>query len=627
MSTGLTAQVGSDALDDSLTEIDSRGKDLSQFGSSAVGPFGVLRLDPVTAPSAVDIPDLDDVDAAQNVALESQWMSSFDPFMSLDYSLQWADLFELDLDNFTGIGMEGIDQSLLPYDNGTSSLGLRTQTLPYQFNDPKTSPALPSASSDVLTEAQYLLKHFQDHVISSMAALPFGSKSPWKILNLSAAVQTLADLTYLGKDDIKHANLANFFGILACSAYHLATNPSSPSAQSSDRWSDIVKVTSTKAKSHIQKSLHTEFQGNRKAKYKEQLMAILTCTAFAVTSGNQRDARYFTLDAERLLRMRGLAKHDISRKSRMLHHIYTWIRIVGESTYVLHDYNTYVNVADHFQSRTPPRERADSLQNSRQGHNARLDDFLRLEPQGEDVDIELQKEPDIGLIDIHLDDPRQYSATMYLQIYGLSETWLSLVSQTTRLANVTDTWRISGREAPSWLQRSLRKRAERLENMVCSFASNNQDNEDDTPSPTSHMIRALNSALVIFFYRRIRDVNSWILQSHVDNVISALRAFDVALAQQRIPGPGTAWPAFMAGCEALSSSRRDSLLTWTETAFSQSGMYGFKAAGELMQEVWRRRDEAATSPGSTSSNSSAPLKAPWTWVAVSREQNLWAMLC
>lgn len=457
------------------------------------------------------------------------------------------------------------------------------QQVHQQTTGPDLSPAATVVTLNLLVEAQYLLKHFQDHVISAMAGLPLRSKSPWKILNVATAIQTLADLTYLEKEEMKHANLANFFGILACSAYHLASNPTSPSAQSSDRWADIVKVASTKAKTHIQKSLQVEFQGPGKAKYKEQLMAILTSIAFANISGNQRDASYLLLDAERLLRMRGLAKRDISRKSRMLHHIYTWTRIVGESTYVLHDYSTYTNLTDHFRSRTPPQGQPNRTQNSRQGHNARLDDFLRLKTHGEDADIDLQKEPDVGLVDIHLDDPRQYSATMYLQIYGLPETWLSLVSQTIRLANVMDTWRISGKEAPHWVMKSIQKRAERLENMVCAFASKIQDSGDcDAPSPTPHMIRALNSALVVFFYRRIRDVNSWILQSHVDNVISALKAFDLALTQKSIHGPGTAWPAFIAGCEALSSSRREPLLTWTDTAYSQTGLCCFKAASELM---------------------------------------------
>lgn len=46
-------------------------------------------------------------------------------------------------------------------------------------------------------QAPFLLKHFHDRVIPSMAGLPFGSKSPWKIQNMASAVQTLAELTYL----------------------------------------------------------------------------------------------------------------------------------------------------------------------------------------------------------------------------------------------------------------------------------------------------------------------------------------------------------------------------------------------------------------------------------------------
>jgi arginine metabolism regulation protein II len=167
-------------------------------------------------------------------------------------------------------------------------------------------------------------------------------------------------------------------------------------------------------------------------------MAILTLIAFGVISGSQNDARELTLDAERLMRLRGIAKRHISRKACLLHHIYTWIRIIGESTSVLHDYSAHTNFAEHLHPRTPAHAELGRLRKSQHGHNARLDDFLRLGPQHEDHDMELQKELDVGLADIHLSDPRQFPASMYLQINGLPETRLSLLSQTTRLANSMD---------------------------------------------------------------------------------------------------------------------------------------------------------------------------------------------
>lgn len=348
------------------------------------------------------------------------------------------------------------------------------------------------------------------------------------------------------------------------------------------------------------------------------------------------------IDAERLLRIRGLAKRNISRKARMLHHVYTWLRIVGESTYVLHDYEKLESFVEkalppHPRSSKEPRS---NFGVSRSGHNARLDDFLRLDAAQteDDTDLEEQKDRETGLLDIHLEDTREDSESLYLQIYGVSETWLTLVSQTTRLANIIDTIKFSGMTKNANIIGSLERRKERLENMVCSFAStsssrpNSIPNEEELPNnpapekPIDCMIRALNAALVIFFYRRIQNVNPWILQVHVDDVIQALQDFDAALAARNLAGPGTVWPAFIAGCEALTEVRRDKLKHWMEKGFAISGFAAFKVAQEAMTDVWSKRDSVAGTKRSPGSSNGKERSMSVTWMDVSRERGLWLML-
>lgn len=176
------------------------------------------------------------------------------------------------------------------------------------------------------------------------------------------------------------------------------------------------------------------------------------------------------VDAERLLRVKGLAKREISRKARLLHHVYTWIRIVGESTSVLHDYRSYGPVVDNICTIYRSGWSSRSGGRPRVGHNARLDDFLRLDPHQSDSDLDVDevKEHEVGLHDIHLEDSRYFNDTLF-QVYGISETWLSLVSQTTRLANILEASKHSS-EADAAFFEFLQKRAGRLENMICSFA-------------------------------------------------------------------------------------------------------------------------------------------------------------
>lgn len=321
------------------------------------------------------------------------------------------------------------------------------------------------------------------------------------------------------------------------------------------------------------------------------------------------------IDAERLLRLRGLPKQKISPKSRLLHHIYTWIRIVGESTYVLHDYSPNDSFIDAFNHQF----RTDHETISQR--NRRLDDFLRLQPRqsDSDLDIDQPKDKDVGLHDIHLQDSRQYTDTLYNQIYGIPETWLSLVSQTTRMANVLDCLRIARRthsnlSHEAW--ETVQRRRLRLENMVCSFDLTRARGTDS--SANDHMLRALNAALVIFFYRRIRQAHPAILQGYVDNVISALTEFDQALDRSSHAGSGTAWPAFLAGCEAITAPRREAILRWLEKARAQCGLLAFARARDVMVEVWKRQDEHIANRG----GDSIP-----TWVDVVNNWQLWPIFC
>lgn len=332
------------------------------------------------------------------------------------------------------------------------------------------------------------------------------------------------------------------------------------------------------------------------------------------------------IDAERLLRLRGLSKIRISKKARLLHHVYTWMRIVGESTFVLHDYNLSSSsieaLGSHFRSR--------SLQGSSEPvtePNPKLDDFLRLETQNLDNDLNIDEPKDqaSALHDIHLQDSRSYPETLYKQIYGISETWLSLVSQTTRLANVLEIFRTAreaGQDVDLEAWETLQRRSTRLENMICSFSLGRTragvlELQADSKSH-GHMVEALNSSIVIFFYKRIREAHPAVLQGHVDSVITALEARSATLTQDDPTGPGTAWPLFIAGCEAMSTTRRAAIMTLLDRASSGCEFAALATARNIISEVWHKQDEHLTA--------NRGEKMP-SWPDVVRQEQTWPLFC
>lgn len=310
MSTALISNLVSGSIDASLAEVDlrSRDPDRSPEGDIVIGPFAVLdfnngstsqqqqKPEPQPAPTQQDeTPELPasatqstDPIMAKEIQNHSP-VSIIDSLSQMDDFLHWSDLLSFSPDQ-AGL----LSHPTLSAPNDFSfEIGDETgllQSLSNNQEDPmgmlnplQTSLELVSTTADLLKDAQFLLKHFQDAVIPQIMAIPFGQKSPWKILNLPAAVVAFGDTTFLGAEGISHARLANLYALLACAAVELALKPSTGLEESTEHWHNLATQMYQRAKDHIQFSLQHETSGPKKAKYKDQLMAANILTQYAVS--------------------------------------------------------------------------------------------------------------------------------------------------------------------------------------------------------------------------------------------------------------------------------------------------------------------------------------------------------
>ena len=313
MSTALATDLTSGSVDASLAEIDAKSKDAAEWSSTGdivIGPFGVLKpntttggeITQLTPPGEMNSPVENVMPPAGEIVPNSPSSPLIDSLLNPGEFLHWADLFGLE-SGLMGAATPQIPWGALDYHDPTSGASISETGMhdmsqghdqsgaithggqngmgPMITPQPTPADSAPS-SADILSDAPFLLKYFKDHVVAQMMCLPIGQKSPWVIINIPAAVLTLSDLTYLGKQNLNSARFANFYSILAMSAYHLARNPSLDSNHSSEHWNKMTNQTYTLAKNRIQQSLKTEIHGLGKAKYKDQLMAISGMTAFAV---------------------------------------------------------------------------------------------------------------------------------------------------------------------------------------------------------------------------------------------------------------------------------------------------------------------------------------------------------
>lgn len=319
MSNSLGADLVSGSIDASLAEIDLRSRDPTRSSESeiVVGPFSVLDF----TPSRLSGDRVSARPAAQEVNQESPVTpmplaapippggtgvsdtSTSGPAPSMLESLEYMDDF-LRWSDILGFSPDQLGSSLQPpFDVGLSGYGdswdLTSETMfgsgllvmPDHIQNSSQGPisshnavGVGSEQLDILADVPFLLKHFQDIVLPKMVAMPLGQKSPWKTLNIPGAMATFGDLTILETQDISLARLANLYAILACSATYLALNPSSCLERSVDHWQSVAGQAFEEAKGHMKMSLKNETEEPKKAKYKDQLMALCALIEYAVSA-------------------------------------------------------------------------------------------------------------------------------------------------------------------------------------------------------------------------------------------------------------------------------------------------------------------------------------------------------
>lgn len=306
------------------------------------------------------------------------------------------------------------------------------------------------------------------------------------------------------------------------------------------------------------------------------------------------------LDCEHWIRLRGLIKNTKSRKVRLLHHCYVYLRIFHESTSVCQKFvSPGTGISD--QSFRLPRW---------EGH---LDQRMS----------EL-KERTLGENDLHLEFPGRWDSTLYPLIFGIPESFLFLVSQVTRLANERD---LSDLDECSNVMnlKQFSARARSLEKCICAWqppdlisngseyrTTSQGENSESTDSLIQFMMIALHNALLLFFYRRIYDVDVTMLQEKVRRIKDCLSQCD----EVEVPAVGLAasfvWVAFIGACEAQHPDTQAWFVRWFDKSAEKSGLSICQIAKQTAQQVWGRANQPFNSA----------LRSSWPQIMRENNQSL-----
>lgn len=293
--------------------------------------------------------------------------------------------------------------------------------------------------------------------------------------------------------------------------------------------------------------------------------------------------------------MRGVPKPHKSRKVRLLHHCYLCTRTFYESTSVCRKPVFPVNNPfGSFFRRQQWAHRFEQRMNERKGGS-------------------------IVENDMHFEVPGKWDSSMYPEIYGIPEPLLFSLAHITRLANEKQISNSGHYENTLGLKEYL-ERARSLEGYICRWQPPTDPSQSqhlpisEGPKQAqhdliiSHMIKAMHQGLLIYFYRRIYDVNAEIMQSHVENIrnlLSECSQFDIPAVYH---ATCFVWVAFVAACEALDPATQDWFSTWFDTCIIKGGHHVFRIIKSTAQEVWERDKQG--------------LCAGWPDILSERRQNL-----
>ncbi|KAI5460374.1 fungal-specific transcription factor domain-containing protein [Mariannaea sp. PMI_226] len=425
----------------------------------------------------------------------------------------------------------------------------------------------------VSSHAHFLLEHYKSQTGKLFSPLRV-RKPPWSILHLPRALSALSELSIFKKT--KHAHTSLFYSVLAVSAFNW-DNIHRDQIDSTTYWRNVGQGFWHAAKKELELTCETELSGEKSSKYKDILMAVLTMVTISVVTAQQEEARSYLLHAEMFISLRGIPKANKSRKVKLLHSIYLFLRVIEESTFMYPpDKQPLMAPSQPADNMMFPSLRTHSLCLGRDLDGACCMDF----EFGLFGDLDYQKNP------------------AFKEIYGFPQELLSFISRATFLANQITMYR---RNFPDLaMSTELENSAVELENELCAWNENweNSDGDGDDPVAAfanraimSHLIAAFHYATIIFFYRRVRQLNPLLLQSYVEKTIANLEGFEQEQHNFSLVNCGIVWPGFIAGAEATDPTLQARFYKRLQDCSRSSGMQNFGFAADFLQHLWGLRKQ------------------------------------
>ncbi|KAI9373283.1 fungal-specific transcription factor domain-containing protein [Aspergillus egyptiacus] len=422
-----------------------------------------------------------------------------------------------------------------------------------------------------MSTAKLLLDHYQNIATTFYTPAPVEARTPWQILYVPNVLSTLGEIALTGNSS--DAKVSLLFAILAISAFRMNILQSPQHGATVQDWYSLGKTYRERATKRLQKTLRGLSAGYpKKEKYKNILMPLLSMVTICVVSGEMRNAAHYLSDIEQIITIYGIPKPQKSRKVKMLHSIYLYLRVLTQGAHI-YDRGVGVRLLENQFEPQPSSFQPSPAWDILLQESTCLNDSLKLDL--------LQ-----GLAP---------SKSTFEQIYSLPESLFRLIMETSELEGEVE--RVRGRQRTTDHD-AFAENVKKLEERVCEWGYYYTETtypSDPMGTPPLkerfpyHLTQAIYTALVIYFYRAVRDVNAFLLQPYVQKTIYHLLEYEKHKEEHEDKSSDICWPGFVAGCEATTPESRRQISEWLEKSALSNGMLMFKVALHAVQKVWEAR--------------------------------------
>ncbi|EXJ76879.1 hypothetical protein A1O3_10524 [Capronia epimyces CBS 606.96] len=492
----------------------------------------------------------------------------------------------------------------------------------------------PDVSDLDFDSIRLLLDRYQHTLVPYFVPVRIRAKSPWETLHIPKVHETLGEVMVRG--DGGNARLALTFAVLGASAFHLDILRPRTNAVAGPLWRVLGDRYRVRAKSRLKSCLRNISSGKKEEDYKDVLVALLSMVTISVVSGEMDEAYAYLRDIERLIALYGVDKIRKSVGVRMLHSTFLYLRTLQAS----------IGIFGHS---APGAMLNGHLRGSGDGESASARaSASMLASQNAGLWTELlqaEEHSDSTATRQTGDQPRVCHScgankSIFEQIYSVPESLFLLISRATVLTQ--EVQRLKQEQArsghvdhdpfsvkvsqletdicgwkndidmpmPGPSQNTARTNTAHCSN--CHLTISRPDAESESESGMNlnldqnqngqrpplceallyHFREALHAALLIYFYRCVRNVDTLFLQQFAEKTIEHLLRYAEYKRQSLDPSSNLCWPGFIAGCEAMDPKSRRRISAWFTAETAQTGIRMFEVAGQAVQQVWDARELA-----------------------------------